>query len=193
MASTERPHDETALIDSRVAARRLMIILGISILGNCGMWVLSVVLPVIQHEFDVTRAQASLPYTVTMLAFGIGGIYLGRVADRWGINRVVHIGALGVSSGFILSALSPNIWLFCLAHGLLIGFLGIASGFVPLMADTSRWWNKYRGIAVAICASGNYLAGTVWPPIIQYGINYGGLAYHLYLYWHILRHRYVAA
>jgi len=148
-----------------------MIILGISILGNCGMWVLSVVLPVIQHEFDVTRAQASLPYTVTMLAFGIGGIYLGRVADRWGINRVVHIGALGVSSGFILSALSPNIWLFCLAHGLLIGFLGIASGFVPLMADTSRWWNKYRGIAVAICASGNYLAGTVWPPIIQYGIN----------------------
>lgn len=107
MASTERPHDETALIDSRVAARRLMIILGISILGNCGMWVLSVVLPVIQHEFDVTRAQASLPYTVTMLAFGIGGIYLGRVADRWGINRVVHIGALGVSSGFILSALSP--------------------------------------------------------------------------------------
>jgi MFS family permease len=174
MTVTEHLTDESALIDSRFAARRLITILGISILGNCGMWVLSVVLPVIQHEFGVTRAQASLPYTVTLLAFGIGGIYLGRVADRWGINRVVHIGALGVSSGFVLSALSPNIWLFCLAHGLLIGFLGIASSFVPLMADTSRWWNKYRGIAVAICASGNYLAGTFWSPIIQYGINLVG-------------------
>ena len=166
-----QPADDASLIDSKTSAKRLGVILGISILGNCGMWVLSVVLPVIQQEFGVSRAQASLPYTITMLSFGIGGIYLGRVADRWGINRVVTIGALGVSSGFILSALAPNIWWFCLTHGVLIGFLGIASGFVPLMADTARWWRKYLGIAVAICASGNYLAGTLWPPIIQFGIG----------------------
>jgi MFS family permease len=57
---------------------------------------------------------------------------------------------------------------FALAHGLLIGFLGCSATFAPLVADTALWFNRRRGIAVAICASGNYLAGTVWPPILQY-------------------------
>ena len=42
------------------------------------------------------------------------------------------------------------------------------------MADTSQWFLKRRGIAVAIVASGNYIAGTIWPPFLQYAIeSYG--------------------
>jgi MFS family permease len=67
--------------------------------------------------------------------------------------------------------LSDNIWTFGLAHGLLLGMLGSSATFAPLIADTALWWNKRRGIAVAICASGNYVAGTVWPPIVQWGIE----------------------
>jgi MFS family permease len=52
--------------------------------------------------------------------------------------------------------------------------LGIASTFAPLLADTAQWWNKRRGIAVAVCASGNYLAGTLWPPIAQWGVTQVG-------------------
>jgi MFS family permease len=79
-----------------------------------------------------------------------------------------------VCAGFVLAALAPNLWVFGLAHGLLLGLLGGASTFAPLMADTSLWWSRRRGIAVAICASGNYVAGAVWPPLAQWGIDHFG-------------------
>jgi MFS family permease len=52
-----------------------------------------------------------------------------------------------------------------------MGLLGSSTTFAPLLADTSLWWNKRRGIAVAVCASGNYLAGAIWPPLAQQGIE----------------------
>ena len=161
-------------IDSRYAAWRLLVVLCIATLGNSGMYVLSVVLPTVQSEFGVSRADASLPYAMTMIGFGLGGIFCGRLADRHGIVRVLIVGAIAVLSGYVLASLSPNILLFGLAHGVLIGFFGIASSFVPLIADTSLWWNKHRGIAVAVCASGNYLAGAIWPPVVQVGIEQFG-------------------
>jgi MFS family permease len=162
---------DPSLIDSRYAAYRLFIALIIATMGNSGMYVLSVVLPQIQSEFGIARADASLPYTLTMIGFGLGGIFCGRWADKFGISRVIQIGALGVVLGYVIAAATSNIYVFGIAHGLLIGFLGVGSSFVPLIADTSLWWAKRRGIAVAICASGNYLAGTVWPPIIQLGVE----------------------
>ena len=143
------------------------------LLGNSGMYVVSVVLPEVQAEFGVSRADASIPYTLSMLGFGIGGMWMGRWADRFGIARVAALGALGVASGFVLAGLSGGIVGFALAQGLL-GLLGIASTFAPLLADTAQWWNKRRGIAVAVCASGNYLAGTLWPPIAQWGVTQVG-------------------
>jgi MFS family permease len=130
-----------------------------------------VVLPEVQKEFDVSRADASLPYTLMMLGFGAGGLAMGKLADKWGVHVALWIGALGVGSGFILAGMASNIWLFALAHGLLMGLLGSSSTFAPLLADTSLWWDKRRGIAVAVCASGNYLAGSIWPALAQQGVE----------------------
>ena len=160
-------------IDSPQAAWRLLTTLLLMLLGNSGMYVVSVVLPEVQTEFGVSRADASIPYTLSMLGFGIGGMWMGRWADRFGIARVAALGALGVASGFVLAGVSGGIVGFALAQGLL-GLLGIASTFAPLLADTAQWWNKRRGIAVAVCASGNYLAGTLWPPIAQWGVTQVG-------------------
>ena len=135
------------------------------------MYVVSVVLPEVQKEFDVSRADASLPYTLMMLGFGAGGLAMGKLADKWGVHVALWIGAVGVGSGFILAGLASNIWLFALAHGLLMGLLGSSSTFAPLLADTSLWWDKRRGIAVAVCASGNYLAGSIWPALAQQGVE----------------------
>jgi MFS family permease len=44
-----------------------------------------------------------------------------------------------------------------------------------MMADISHWFVRRRGLAVTICSSGNYLAGTVWPPIVQHFIASDGL------------------
>ena len=140
-------------------------------LGGSSMYVVSVVLPEVQRDFGVSRADASLPYTLMMLGFGAGGLAMGKLADKWGVHVALWIGAVGVGSGFVLAGLSPNIWLFALAHGLLMGLFGSSSTFAPLLADTSLWWNKRRGIAVAVCASGNYLAGSIWPALAQQGVE----------------------
>lgn len=166
--------DEGAsLVDSRTAAWRLLTTLGLVALGNSSMYVVSVVLPAVQAEFGVGRGAASLPYTLMMVSLGLGGIFTGRLADRHGIAPVLMMGAAAVCAGYLWAALSPSIWSFGLAHALL-GFLGGAATFAPLMADTTLWWAKRRGMAVAVCASGNYLAGAVWPPLAQWGITHYG-------------------
>ena len=169
-------HDQPSspdLIDSRYAFIRLLYALAIMTLGSVGMYVVVVVLPVAQAEFGITRADASLPYTVLMIGFGIGGILMGRWSDKFGVFRVLLIGAAGNLLGFLWASQSPNILSLAFAHGM-IGLFGGSASFAPLMADTAFWWNKRRGIAVAICASGNYLAGTLWPPIMQWGIDHLG-------------------
>ena len=162
-----RTQSPASLIDSRTAAWRLLVTLVIMTLGTSCGFVVSVVLPVVQNEFGVSRSEASLPYTALMIGYATGGVAMGRLADRLGVIFPQMIGAAGLLTGFIWAGLSTNIHSFALAHLLLIGLLGMSASFAPLISDTSLWWNKYRGIAVAICASGSYLAGAIWPPITQ--------------------------
>ncbi len=161
---------DPSLIDSRTAAWRLLTTLGLVVLGNSSMYVVSVVLPAVQAEFGIGRADASLPYTLMMICLGIGGLWTGKMADRHGLTPILLLGAVAVCAGFIGAGFAGSIWLFGLAHGLM-GLIGSAATFAPLMADTALWWNRRRGIAVAICASGNYIAGSFWPPLVQYGID----------------------
>jgi MFS family permease len=108
---------------------------------------------------------------MTMIGFGLGGILMGRLSDRFGVMAPTMIGAVCLGGGFVLAGNASSLWQFSLAHGILIGLLGCSATFAPLVADTALWFNRRRGIAVAICASGNYLAGSVWPPIVQYGFD----------------------
>jgi MFS family permease len=163
--------NEDDLLDSAIAWRRLLASLLLMTLGGSGMYAVVVVLPAVQAEFGIDRAAASLPYTFTMLGFGFGGMLMGRFADRFGVMRPVIAGSICLGAGFLLAALAPNIWVFTLVQGLGIGLLGSSATFAPLVADASLWFVRRRGIAVAICASGNYLAGAVWPPIIQHYVE----------------------
>ena len=138
------------------------------------MYIVTVVLPAIQAEFGVSRGDASLPYMFTMIGFGVGGLLMGRLADRFGVMVPLLIGAVSLGLGFTLAGMASNIWTLALVHGVLIGLLGSSAMFAPLIADTSLWFTRRRGIAVAICASGNYLAGAVWPPVVQhFAADYG--------------------
>lgn len=138
------------------------------------MYAITVVLPRVQADFGVGRSDASLPYTYTMIGFGLGGILMGRLSDRFGVMVPVMIGALGLSTGFIAAGNATSLWQFNLAQGLMIGLLGTSATFAPLVADISLWFTRRRGIAVAICISGNYLAGTLWPPVMQHYIDSAG-------------------
>ena len=160
--------------DSRYAWARLAVALALMTIGSSGMYVVAVVLPSVQAEFGVARADASLPYTLMMVGFGLGGIVMGRLADRLGVMVPLLIGAAGLASGFVAAGLAGNVWEFAVVHGLLLGLLGSSATFAPLVADTSLWFVRRRGIAVAVCASGNYLAGAIWPPIVQHFVETAG-------------------
>ncbi len=169
MAAPDRPIE----VESAYAWFRLAASVLIGTIGGIGMWAVVVVLPAVEAEFGVARAGASLPYTTTLLAFAAGGIFTGRLADRYGIFYPVLGGALVLCAGYILTSQASSLWQFAILHGLLIG-IGSSATFGPLLADISHWFTRRRGIAVAICASGNYVAGTVWPPLVQHFVaTYG--------------------
>ena len=157
-----------AEIESPYAWLRLAAALALGTIGSIGMWSFVVALPAVQAGFGVARGDASLAFTLTMIGFALGGVVMGRFADRRGIVWPAACGALALGAGFLLSAAAGNITQFALAQGL-IG-LGSSATFGPLMSDISHWFARRRGIAVAVASCGNYLAGTVWPPLIQHFI-----------------------
>jgi MFS family permease len=157
---------DPSVFDSRYSWARLAIALGIAVAGNVGMWVVSIVLPEIQAEFGLSRGLASLPYAATMVGFATGNLGFGRLSDRLGITATLSLAALLVAAGYGLAALAPSIVMLCVLQ-LAIGF-GTAASFGPLIADTSQWFLRRRGLAVAIVASGNYLSGAIWPPLLAW-------------------------
>jgi MFS family permease len=171
-ATPERP-------ESAYAWLRLAAAVVIGTVGNVGMWAVPVTLPAIQADFGVDRAQASLPYTITMLGFAAGGVLAGRLVDRFGILLPLIGAAVSLCVGYVLAAAAPNLWAYALAQGILVGG-GTAVFFAPLMVDISHWFVRRRGIAVAICATGNYVAGAAWPTPFQHFIaDYGWRMTHV--------------
>jgi MFS family permease len=123
----------------------------------------------VQADFGVLRAGASLPYTLTMIGFMIGGIVVGRLADRFGILPPLAGGTILMCLGYILTASAPTLPVFAVVSGVTIG-LGSAASFAPLVADVSLWFDRHRGLAISLATIGSSLSGVVWPPIIQHFI-----------------------
>jgi MFS family permease len=168
-AKTSEGTDATSSeAESAYGWMRLAVAVLLMTIGGSGMFVVTVAIPFLQKEFGVARSTASLPFTFAMIGFGVGSIVLGRMADRFGVMIPVLLASVCVGLGYMAAGLSGNLGQFILAHGLLMSLLGGAATFGPLIADTSLWFTRRRGIAVGICASGNYLAGAIWPPIVQH-------------------------
>ena len=142
-------------------------------LGGAGMWAIVVVLPALQDEFALNRGAASLSYTATMVGFALGNVVVGRLIDRLGFVRPAFVAVLLLSAGFALAAFAPTFTVVTLAQALLIG-LGASVSFGPLIADTSLWFERHRGLAITLVASGNYVAGALWPIAIRWALAYVG-------------------
>ncbi|HEY2212891.1 MAG TPA: MFS transporter, partial [Bradyrhizobium sp.] len=158
--------------DSGQAWVRLALALVIGSIGSVGMWSVVVVLPVVQAEFGATRGAVSLAFTLTMLGFGLGGVATGKITDRFGIVAAMGLSITFLGLAYVLAGLSTTLWQFILVH-VLIG-LGTSATFGPLMAEASHWFERYRGLAVTIVASGNYVGGTIWPPLVNWGMQSAG-------------------
>jgi MFS family permease len=165
----QSPDSAAFIPDSGQAWVRLVVVLLIASIGAVGMWAIVVVMPTVQTEFSASRGAVSLATTMIFMGFGSGGVLTGRITDRFGIvtAMALSIAFLGVS--FVLAGLAATLWQFNLIY-FLIG-LGTSATFAPLMAEVSHWFQRYRGLAVTIVASGNYVAGTIWPPLVNWGVQ----------------------
>ncbi|SIO26850.1 Sugar phosphate permease [Bradyrhizobium erythrophlei] len=169
ISSDFAPNSELFVPDSRRAWARLVVAVLIGSLGSVGMWSVVVALPVVQTEFGAGRGTASLAFTMVMLGFGSGGVLTGKITDRYGIVTAIGLGIGILALGYIGAGMSSSIWQFILVH-FAIG-LSSSATFGPLMAEASHWFYRYRGLAVAIAASGNYIGGTIWPPLVNFGMQ----------------------
>ena len=147
--------------DTSYAWFRLAVTLVIAIFANTGMWSVITIMPALEAEFATSRATTSLPFTMNMIGFALGNLVIGRIIDKIGVTLSVMAAAIVSAAAFLLSTVTGDIYLLAGVH-LFLGF-GTAAGFGPLITDISHWFLKQRGIAVALIASGNYLAGGIWP------------------------------
>lgn len=142
--------------------------LAIHTIGMGAPTVLFVTLKPIALEFDWPRAGPSIAYSLMMIGSGIGGIAMGWWMDRRGVMYPVMFGATMIVIGSLMAAQAESRTSFYVANGLLIGLLGKAALIAPLVANATRWFDRRRGLAVAIIASGQGLAGALWPPVVQH-------------------------
>lgn len=156
-------------IESRGSWRIAMISLAILSVSFGAPLIIVVGLKQIQAVTGIDRGVLSLASALVWLGNGAGGILMGWLADRIGLRAVVTCGITMMAGGLALSSLG-SVWALCVGHGLLIGFLGNGALYAPLTIYVSRWFDRRRGTALALIASGQYVAGIIWPTLMEQGI-----------------------
>ncbi|HEV2336327.1 MAG TPA: MFS transporter, partial [Stellaceae bacterium] len=120
----------------------------------------------ITTDLGTARQVVALAGALTWLGTGLGGIVLGRVAERLGIRFIVAFGAAMIALGLAISA-AGNIWTILVGHALFIGLLGNGALYAPILVYISRWFDRRRGTALALIWSGQYIAGITWPTLFE--------------------------
>src|SRR5438045_7536804 len=159
----------TSSIETRtswITAAMSLVILGVSF---GALWIAVVALKPIAAEVGGVRSIPSFATALAWFGSGLGGIGMGWFADRYGVRWTVMIGSVSIALGLAISSLGQT-WQLYLGHGLFIGLLGNAGLNAPLYVYVSRWFDRHRGSALALIASGQYISGSVWPPVFEYGI-----------------------
>ena len=105
------------------------------------------------QEFGWDRASTSGVFSLSILLFGVGSIFAGRLTDRWGPRYVVGVGGVLMAGGLLLSSRIHSLWQLYLFYGVTIG-LAVSAGWGPLAAAVPRWFAARRGLAMGIMSIG---------------------------------------
>ena len=153
---------------------RLFASLLLMAVAGSAMYAAILVLEPAAVEFGTGRGAGSMPYTLFMIGFALGGVMMGRLSDRFGIIAPALLASLCLPAGLLFAARATELWQFSVSLGVLCGLFGMAATFAPVASDISHWFTARRGLAVGIVISGTYVAGAVWPPILQHLIDTHG-------------------
>jgi len=144
-------------------------------------WVAVVALKTIAADFGGTRSTPALAGSLGWIGVGVGGILMGRIAERIGVRWTVMFGAAMVCVGLAISSLGEP-WQLYVGHGVFIGFLGNGGINAPLYVYVSKWFDRRRGSALALISSGVYIAGAMWPPIFERVVAMVGWRQTMWMY-----------
>ncbi|MGA9008226.1 MAG: MFS transporter [Xanthobacteraceae bacterium] len=136
-------------------------------------WITIVALKNIAAEVNGERSIPAFAGALMWIGSGLGGLFMGRVAERLGVRFTFIFGAVMIATGLALSTLGPS-WPLYVGHGMFIGFLGIGGINAPSYVYVSQWFDRRRGSALALISSGAYLAGALWPSVFARTIAYIG-------------------
>ena len=170
---TTQDTDQTRSVETRaswVVAGVSLALLGLSFGGP---WITAVALKSIAAEMGAQRSVPALASSLAWFGSAVGGILMGRVANRIGIRWTVMFGSVMICIGLFISTGSEP-WQLYLGHGLFMGLLGNAGLNAPLYVYVSQWFDRRRGSALALISSGGYLAGFLWPTVFERAIAFYG-------------------
>ncbi len=156
------------MTDAEIERRRFRVLIGsvaLLFVSGGGMYLIVVALKDVALEFGWPRAVPSLAVSLLFIGSGLGGVVMGWVMDRVGFWVPALVGAVMAGMGGILGARIDAAWQLYLIYGIMFGLSGQGSVAAPAMANIARWYDHGRGRAVGIVASGQALAGIVWPPV----------------------------
>ena len=150
---------------------RLFASLLLMAVAGSAMYAAILVLEPAAAEFGTGRGAGSMPYTLFMVGFAFGGVMMGRLSDRFGIIAPALLASLCLPAGLLFAARATELWHFSVSLGVLCGLLGMSGTFAPVASDISHWFTARRGLAVGVVISGTYVAGAIWPPVLQHFID----------------------
>jgi MFS family permease len=162
--STQATTDNAAFRRNSVLVASLLFM----VVGTGSVYFLVVALKLISADFGWPRAVPSFAYSLQYFGAGVGGIFMGHWLDRRGMGMPALTGATMIGVGALLTSYVTAQWQLYFIYGVLMGFLGRAALFSPLMANITRWFDHKKSTAAGILGSGQALSGALWPPVFAY-------------------------
>lgn len=136
----------------------------------------------IAAEFGGSRLGVALGLTVTNAVGAIAAPLVGRALDRYPLKKVIGVGATSMALGFIGLSQVNTQFQFYLVLGLFIGFGASSMGNLATSKLVANWFDRRRGMALGIAATGVSASGVVMPfvsaeLIASYGWRNGFMVY----------------
>lgn len=124
-------------------------------------------------EFKAGSSETSAIFSITTFTFLTGGIISGMVADRIGARPVLIFGGFVMGLGLYLTSLVRSLWVTYITFGLGVG-VGVACGYVPMLAVVGAWFEKRRAAALGVAVTGVGLGTMVAAPLAAALISHFG-------------------
>jgi MFS family permease len=150
-------------------------------LGGGAIYLPVIALKEIAAEFGDRRAVPSMAYMLGFFCMGLGGVFMGWLADRTSPRVPLLIAGVSIFAGVWLAA-SGGEWALYAGYALPLGFLGNAATFTPAMNNIQGWFDKRRSIAVSIISVGPAVSGFTWPQVYRWLLPEHGWRQSLVIY-----------